>query len=135
MEQQIVRGTAIFSPATDATILDSAVGQNLLDTLLSHAQSAVGLAANMIGQNKRIIVASDAGQTLLMYNPVITKMSGKYSTEEGCLSLDGTREVQRFRQIEVTWQDPQFKAQRAKFTGFMAEIIQHEIDHTNGIVI
>lgn len=135
MEQQIVRGAAIFKPATEATILDLSIGQNLLDTLLSNSQLAVGLAANMIGQNKRIIVASDGGQTLLMYNPVITKMSGKYNTEEGCLSLDGTREVQRFRQIEVTWQDAQFSEQRAKFTGFMAEIIQHEIDHTNGIAI
>ena len=122
-------------PSEAATIEDAPVGQDLLDTLEAHAQECVGMAANMIGVRKRIIVFDDNGTAKLMFNPEIVHASSEYSTEEGCLSLVGQRPCQRYRKIRVSYQDESFKTCQKSFSGFTAQIIQHEIDHINGIVI
>lgn len=122
-------------PASDATPEDAAIGQDLLDTLAAHAHECVGMAANMIGQLKRIIVVQDGPRVRLMYNPRITERSAPYQTEEGCLSLTGTRPATRYRRIAVDYLDEAFRPRSGVFTGYTAQIIQHEIDHCNGIVI
>ena len=119
-------------PATEA---DLPVAQDLLDTLKAHETECVGMAANMIGVSKRIIVIDSGMINMAMLNPAITRKSGKFTTEEGCLSLDGVRETTRYRDIEVTYQDMNMKNQKRKFTGFTAQIIQHECDHLQGILI
>ena len=119
-------------PATEA---DLPVAQDLLDTLKAHETECVGMAANMIGVGKRIIVIDSGMINMAMLNPVITRKSGKFTTEEGCLSLDGVRETTRYRDIEVTYQDMNMKNQKKKFTGWTAQIIQHECDHLDGIII
>lgn len=119
-------------PATEA---DLPVAQDLLDTLKAHETECVGMAANMIGVGKRIIVIDSGMINMAMLNPVITRKSGKFTTEEGCLSLDGVRETMRYRDIEVTYQDMNMKNQKRKFTGWTAQIIQHECDHLDGIII
>lgn len=119
-------------PATEA---DLPVAQDLLDTLNAHETECVGMAANMIGVGKRIIVIDSGMINMAMLNPVITRKSGKFTTEEGCLSLDGVRETMRYRDIEVTYQDMNMKNQKRKFTGWTAQIIQHECDHLDGIII
>ena len=119
-------------PATEA---DLPVAQDLLDTLKAHETECVGMAANMIGVSKRIIVIDSGMINMAMLNPVITRKSGKFTTEEGCLSLDGVRETMRYRDIEVTYQDMNMKNQKRKFTGWTAQIIQHECDHLDGIII
>ena len=119
-------------PATEA---DLPVAQDLLDTLKAHETECVGMAANMIGVSKRIIVIDSGMINMAMLNPVITRKSGKFTTEEGCLSLDGVRETMRYRDIEVTYQDMNMKNQKKKFTGWTAQIIQHECDHLDGIII
>ena len=119
-------------PATEA---DLPVAQDLLDTLKAHETECVGMAANMIGVGKRIIVIDSGMINMAMLNPVITRKSGKFTTEEGCLSLDGVRETMRYRDIEVTYQDMNMKNQKRKFTGWTAQIIQHECDHMDGIII
>ena len=119
-----------------ATAADLAVAQDLLDTLLAHKDSCVGMAANMIGQTKRIIVFDNEGTPTLMLNPVILKAEGEYETEEGCLSLlGGPRKTRRFRKIKVEFQNLQLQKRIKTFTGWTAQIIQHEIDHCNGILI
>lgn len=136
MIRSIVKMPVLLSaPSVDATPLDAAVGQDLLDTLAAHAHECVGLAANMIGVRKRIIVANDEGKTLLMYNPEIIEASGEYQTEEGCLSLEGMRTCARYRRIKVAYLDASFAARTKVFTGYTAQILQHEIDHCNGVVI
>lgn len=136
MIRSIVKMPVLLSaPSVDATPLDAAVGQDLLDTLAAHAHECVGLAANMIGVRKRIIVFDDNGTAKLMFNPEIVHASSEYSTEEGCLSLVGQRPCQRYRKIRVSYQDESFKTCQKSFSGFTAQIIQHEIDHINGIVI
>ena len=122
-------------PSEAATIEDAPVGQDLLDTLEAHAHECVGMAANMIGVNKRIIAFENGGEYMLMFNPVIVKKSGPYDTEEGCLSLTGTRKAKRFQTVKVQWQNEKFQTRLKTFTGWTAEIIQHEIDHCEGIVI
>ena len=114
---------------------DIAVADDLLDTLKAHEDGCVGMAANMIGVNKRIIAFENDGEYMLMFNPVIVKKSGPYDTEEGCLSLTGTRKAKRFQTVKVQWQNEKFQTRLKTFTGWTAEIIQHEIDHCEGIVI
>ncbi len=119
-------------PATEA---DKQVVQDLLDTLKANEAGCVGMAANMIGIKKRIIAVSMGLANVAMINPVIIKKSGAYKTEEGCLSLIGVRKTTRYKDIEVEFQDMNFNKQCQKFSGWIAQIIQHEIDHCDGIVI
>ena len=119
-----------------ATKEDLQVAQDLLDTLIANKDACVGMAANMIGVRKRIIVFDNAGTYMTMFNPEIIKMSGPYDTEEGCLSLlGGPRPCKRYQTIKVQWQNEQFQTRIKTFTGWPAQIIQHEIDHCNGILI
>ena len=122
-------------PSTPAEIEDLAVGRDLLDTLKAHEAHCVGMAANMIGVSKCIIAVSLGPVKLLMYNPKIEAKRGPYDAEEGCLSLTGTRKTVRYEEIEVTFRDAAWKPQRRTFRGQTAQIIQHEVDHTNGVLI
>ena len=136
MIRPIVKMPVLLSaPSVDATPLDAAVGQDLLDTLAAHAHECVGTAANMIGVRKRIIVAACAGGAVLMYNPEIIEASGEYQTEESCLSLEGVRPCARYKRIEVAYLDASFAPREKSFSGFEAQIVQHEIDHCHGVVI
>ncbi|MBR6574750.1 MAG: peptide deformylase [Clostridia bacterium] len=118
-----------------ATPEDVQVGQDLLDTLAAHREDCVGMAANMIGVRKRIIVFDNEGSDMVMFNPVILKSEGVYDTEEGCLSLPGIRKTKRFQKIKVQYQNAAFQTRIKTFTGWTAQIIQHEIDHCDGILI
>ena len=118
-----------------ATLQDLPVAQDLRDTLLAHRDGCVGMAANMIGVAKRIISFDDNGSATVMFNPEIVKRSGAFDAEEGCLSLAGTRKVKRYRSIKVQYQNEQFQTRLKTYTGFTAQIIQHEIDHCNGVLI
>ena len=119
-----------------ATKEDLQVARDLLDTLIASKDACVGMAANMIGVRKRIIVFDNEGTYMTMFNPEIIKMSGPYDTEEGCLSLlGGPRPCKRYQTIKVQWQNEQFQTRIKTFTGWTAQIIQHEIDHCNGILI
>ena len=120
------------APATEA---DREVIADLLDTLRANQDRCVGMAANMIGEHRRIIVFCTGLAQAVMVNPRITARSGPYEAEEGCLSLAGTRKATRFRKITVAYQDREFKARTGTFEGFAAQIIQHEIDHCDGILI
>ncbi|OUP06022.1 peptide deformylase [Collinsella sp. An2] len=122
-------------PSEEATPEDAQVGQDLLDTLAAHAHECVGLAANMIGVHKRVIVVQDGSKARLMYNPDIIRGAGEYRTEEACLSLQGTRPTARWRRIKVSYLDEEFHQHVRTFTGEVAQAIQHEIDHCNGVVI
>ena len=119
----------------NATEVDAQVVTDLLDTLRANLDHCVGMAANMIGINKAIIVVSAGPFHFAMVNPVITKKSGEYQTEESCLSIDGVRPCTRYEEIEVDYLDQNFKKQHGKYTGWTAQIIQHEVDHCNGVVI
>ena len=114
---------------------DLPIGQDLLDTLEAHRDGCVGMAANMIGRAKRIIVFLDGDAPTLMYNPEIVKASEPYEAEEGCLSLNGTRKTTRYQKIKVRYQNAAFQTRLKSYTGWTAQIIQHEIDHCNGILI
>ena len=118
-----------------ATILDLPVAQDLKDTLEAHREGCVGMAANMIGVNKRIIIFDDHGSATVMFNPELVKCSGAYETEEGCLSLSGVRKTRRWRQIKIRYQNERFETRLKTYTGFTAQIIQHEIDHCIGVLI
>ena len=119
-----------------ATKDDLEIAQDLLDTLLAHRESCVGMAANMIGQCKRIIVFDNGGVPTLMFNPEILKATGEYEAEEGCLSLlGGPRKTKRYQKIKVQYQTENFQTRLKSFEGWTAQIIQHEIDHCNGILI
>lgn len=118
-----------------ATPTDAPVITDLLDTLNAHKEGCVGLAANMIGVRKRIIVFAHGPFHVPMVNPVIVKKSGPYETEEGCLSLEGLRPCKRWETIEVEYLDRNFVKRRGTYSGWTAQIIQHEIDHCNGIII
>ncbi|KAA8829665.1 peptide deformylase [Bifidobacterium myosotis] len=125
-------------PSEEAVPGDEIVAQDLVDTLEANRSRCVGMAANMIGVGKRIIAFVDedlGGRITVMFNPVIASTDGAYETEEGCLSLTGERHTMRYRRIEVDYQDRRFRVRHATFTGFTAEIIQHEVDHCNGIII
>ena len=121
--------------AEPAAADDLDTAQDLLDTLSAHRDGCVGMAANMIGVNKRIIVFDNEGEYMVMLNPVIVKKSGAYEATEGCLSLAGTRKTMRFQTIKVQWQNERFQTRLKTFTGWTAESIQHEIDHCDGILI
>ena len=114
---------------------DIPIAADLLETLEHHREGCVGMAANMIGVNKRIIAFDNAGSYMVMFNPEIIQKSGLYEAEEGCLSLSGTRQTQRWQSIKVRWQNEQFQVRIKTFTGWTAQIIQHEIDHLEGILI
>ena len=127
--------TFLAQKAAPATADDLATAQDLLDTLIAHKDGCVGMAANMIGVCKRIIVFDNEGTYMVMFNPVIIRQSGPYETQEGCLSLTGVRKTKRFQTIKVQWQNEKFQTRLKTFTGWTAEIIQHEIDHCEGILI
>ena len=136
MVREICRDTFFLAQkAAPAAADDLGAAQDLLDTLAAHRDGCVGMAANMIGVTKRIIAVDCDGAYLLMLNPVILKQSGAYEAEEGCLSLTGTRKTKRFQTIKVQWQNEKLQTRLKTFTGWTAEIIQHEIDHCEGIVI
>ena len=118
-----------------ATKEDLQVAQDLLDTLTAHKDGCVGMAANMIGVSKRIIAFDNEGKYMVMFNPEIVKRSKPYEAEEGCLSLTGTRKAKRYCSIKVQYQNDQFQTRLKTFTGWTAQIIQHEIDHCNGVLI
>lgn len=118
-----------------ATPEDVSVAQDLLDTLAAHRDGCVGMAANMIGVAKRIIVFTHNGSDMIMFNPEIIKQTGPYETEEGCLSLTGIRPTTRYRTITVRYQNAAFQSKQRTFHDWSAQIIQHEIDHCNGIII
>ena len=118
-----------------ATKEELQVAQDLLDTLTAHKDGCVGMAANMIGVSKRIIAFDNEGKYMVMFNPEIVKRSEPYEAEEGCLSLTGTRKAKRYRSIKVQYQNEQFQTRFKTFTSWTAQIIQHEIDHCNGLLI
>lgn len=134
--QNIIHDQLFLSQkSTSANRADLKVAEDLRDTLLANRDKAVGLAANMIGKNKRIIAFCVGLLPLVMLNPQITKKSGEYLTEEGCLSLSGERKTKRYRTITVTYQDMNLNTKTQEFTDFIAEVIQHEVDHCEGILI
>ncbi len=135
MIRPIMKSTLILSrPSAPATAQDASVAQDLLDTFAANRRGCAGMAANMIGILKRIIVVDCEG-ALLMYNPVIESSSNPYETEEGCLSLEGLRPATRYRNITVLYEDENFSPRKRSFSGYTAQIIQHEIDHCDGVVI
>lgn len=121
--------------AEPATPEDLPIAADLLETLEYHKDGCVGMAANMIGVNKRIIAFDNEGKYMVMFNPEILRKTGPYETEEGCLSLTGVRPTKRWKTIKVKWQNEKFQQRIKNFTGWTAEIIQHEIDHCDGIII
>lgn len=136
MIKDIVKDPIFLSQkAAEATAEDLPTVQDLRDTLLAHREGCVGMAANMIGVNKRIIIFDDRGIPTVMLNPEIVKAAGPYEAEEGCLSLPGTRKARRFRSIKVRYQNERLETRLKTYTGFPAQIIQHELDHCSGILI
>ncbi len=136
MVREICKDVILLSrKAMEAMADDLPLAQDLLDTLRFHAQECAGMAANMIGENKSIIVFSDNGKDCLMLNPVIVKKTDAYQTEEGCLSLTGKRPCTRYKSIKVQYQNEKLQSRIKSYSGFTAEIIQHEIDHLSGILI
>ena len=137
MEKPIIKDEAFLAQKSQpATFMDIAVAQDLLDTLAAHADRCVGLAANMIGVQKCVIAVNIGPTNIAMLNPEIIKVSGAYETEERCLSLlGGPRKTKRYEKIKVQYQTPDFQTRLKTFTGWTAQIIQHEIDHCDGILI
>ena len=136
MIKEINRDIFLLSQkSAPATENDRQTGEDLLETLIANSEHCVGMAANMIGVNKRIIAFDNIGEYMVMFNPVIVKKSAPYDAEEGCLSLTGTRKTKRHKVIKVQWQNEKFQTRLKTFTGWTAEIIQHEIDHCEGILI
>lgn len=119
-------------PATKA---DLQVGIDLQDTLAAHREECVGMAANMIGIKKRVIIVNMGMMDIVMFNPVIRKKSGAYETEEGCLSLTGVRKTTRYEKMEVEYLDQNWKKQKMVLSGWSAQICQHEMDHCDGVII
>ena len=137
MIKELIHDPILLSiKSEEATIEDLPVAQDLLDTLIAHKDGCVGMAANMIGVRKRIIAFDNGGTYTVMFNPEIIKKSGLYETEEGCLSLlGGPRKCKRYRTIKVQWQTAEFQTRIKTFTDFTAQIIQHEVDHCDGVLI
>ena len=136
MVKQIVRDIFFLGqPSEPATQADLSVGRDLLDTLQANREACVGMAANMIGVKKNIIIVNMGLIDVVMFNPVIISRRGRYETEEGCLSLEGVRPCTRYEEIEVDYLDSNFRKQHGKYTGWTAQIIQHEVDHCCGVVI
>lgn len=137
MIKEIVHDPIFLSLKSEvATKEDLQVAEDLLDTLIAHKDGCVGMAANMIGERKRIIAFDNEGTYMVMFNPEIIKKTEPYETEEGCLSLlGGPRKCKRYKTIKVKWQTKEFQRRIKNFTGWTSQIIQHEIDHCNGILI
>ena len=136
MIREIVKDEEFLAKKSEpATIEDKQIGIDLLDTLEANKDRCVGMAANMIGELKNIIVFSNDGMPTVMFNAKIIESSGKYVAEEGCLSLEGTRKATRFQSIKVRYKDMDFKSQVRSYTGFTAQIIQHELNHIAGKII
>ena len=137
MVKEIVHDPILLAMKSQpATAEDLQVAQDLLDTLTANKDACVGMAANMIGVLKRIIVFDNEGTYMAMFNPEIIKADGPYDAQEGCLSLLGDpRPCKRYQTIKVQWQNEKFQTRIKTFTGWTAQIIQHEIDHCNGILI
>ena len=136
MIREIVKDTFFLGQKSEeATKQDMPIIQDLRDTLAEHRDSCVGMAANMIGYRKRIIIVALGFADMVMINPGIVQRSGPYEKEEGCLSLQGVRKAKRFRKIRVKYLDEDFQQQTQEFEGMVAQIIQHECDHLDGIVI
>ena len=137
MVKEVIHDPFLLSIKSEpATPEDLETAKDLLDTLIAHKDGCVGMAANMIGIHKRIIVFDNGGSYLVMFNPQILKATGPYQAEESCLSLlGGPRKCQRYQTIKVQWQNEQLQTRIKTFTGWPAQIIQHEIDHCNGILI
>lgn len=126
----------LAAKSTDATADDLNTAEDLLDTLKAHSKACVGMAANMIGERKRIICFTDGKEYVTMFNPEIIKKTEPFETEEGCLSLiGGPRKCKRYRKIKVRFQNARLETRLRTYTGFTAQIIQHEVDHCNGILI
>ena len=136
MIQPIMRDPMFLAvPSEKATRADKQHALDLLDTLRANLDRCVGMAGNMIGVRKRIIAVHTGFSQIAMINPVIVSRSGPYETQEGCLSLDGVRKVTRYEQIEVSFQDLMMRAHKQRYSGHVAQIIQHEVDHCDGILI
>ncbi len=136
MIREIVRDPIFLSQkSTEATAEDVPIALDLIDTLQANLDRCVGMAANMIGERKRIIVMARGPLVTAMLNPKILSASGEYETEEGCLSLQGTRKTKRYRIIRLSWQDMRMKEHTDTLDGFPAQIVQHEIDHCDGVLI
>ena len=136
MVKPIVRDMLFLSQKSQPAMKnDTQVIDDLRDTLEANKDRCIGMAANMIGVRKRVIIVNVGFVNMIMINPRITKKSQPYETEEGCLSLDGTRKTTRYNEIEVEFQDISFKRQKRSFSGLTAQIIQHEADHLDGIII
>ena len=136
MIRDICKDEAFLSQkAEPAAPADLSIAADLLETLEHHKARCVGMAANMIGVSKRIIAFDNEGTYMVMFNPEIIRKSGPYQAEEGCLSLTGTRPARRWRSIKVRWQNEKFQERLKTFTGWTAQIIQHEIDHCEGVII
>ena len=136
MVREIMKDEAFLAEASEkATAEDAEIARDLLETLEAHKAGCVGMAANMIGVRKRIIAFDNEGSYMVMFNPEIVKKSGAYEAEEGCLSLTGTRKTRRWQSIKVQYQNEKMQIRLKTFTGWTAQIIQHEIDHCNGILL
>lgn len=136
MVREIMKDKVFLAEASEkATAEDTEIASDLLETLEAHKAGCVGMAANMIGVRKRIIAFDNEGSYMVMFNPEIVKKSGAYEAEEGCLSLTGTRKTRRWQSIKVQYQNEKMQIRLKTFTGWTAQIIQHEIDHCNGIII
>ncbi|MBP3875105.1 MAG: peptide deformylase [Lachnospiraceae bacterium] len=136
MIRQIVKDVLFLGQKSEpATKQDLPVGQDLMDTLRANQDRCVGMAANMIGVRKKVIIVNMGIMNVVMYNPVIVKKDTPFETEEGCLSLTGVRRTTRYQNIEVEYLDGSWKKQRRKYSGWTAQIIQHECDHLEGIII
>ena len=137
MVKEVIHDPILLARKSETAMMeDLEVAQDLIDTLVANKDACVGMAANMIGVHKRIIVFDNEGSYMVMFNPEILKAVGPYDTQEGCLSLlGGPRPCKRYQTIKVQWQNEKFQTRVKTFTGWPAQIIQHEIDHCNGILI
>jgi len=136
MVKSIVKDVFFLGQKSEpATKQDLSVGQDLMDTLRANQEHCVGMAANMIGVKKRVIIVNMGIMNVVMYNPVIVNKDTPYETEEGCLSLTGVRKTTRYQNIEVEYYDSGWKKRRQKYSGWTAQIIQHEADHLEGRII
>ena len=136
MIREIMKDTFFLAqPSIPATAEDIQIANDLLETLVAHKEGCVGMAANMIGVSTRIIAFENDGGYMVMFNPEIVKCSEPFEAEESCLSLVGSRKTKRYKSIKVQYQNEKFQTRLKTFTGWTAQIIQHEIDHCNGILI
>ena len=136
MIQPVIKDMLFLSQESEsASRKDLPVGRDLQDTLKANREACVGMAANMIGIKKRVIIVNMGEIDVVMFNPVLLKKDTPYETEEGCLSLEGVRPTTRYQNIEVEYQDMQWKKRRVRLSGWTAQIVQHELDHLEGIII